>query len=93
MLNKHNLNIAKLTPKDESRYSLTSILVSPDETVCTDGFQVTKVSTPKVAIENFPAKDGFKPTRKFEPFLLSAEAALRGGSSRASFQFGDYASS
>ena len=73
-LNKHNLNIAKLAAKDESRYSLTGIRVSPDETICTDCHQLTPVTTPKVDVEQFPAKDGFKPTRKFEPFALFSRA-------------------
>ncbi|KKL39742.1 hypothetical protein LCGC14_2368220 [marine sediment metagenome] len=76
MLNKHNLNIAKLAAKDESRYTLTGIRVSPDETCCTDGHQLTRVTTPKMGVENFPAKDGFTPTEDFEPFLLPSEAAL-----------------
>ena len=76
MLNRHNLNIAKLAAKDESRYTLTGIRVSPDETMCTDGHQLTRVTTPKVDVEQFPVKDGFTPTRDFEPFLLPSQAAL-----------------
>ena len=76
MLNKHNLNVAKLAAKDESRYTLTGIRVSPDETMCTDGHQLTRVTTPKVNVDDFPAGEGFTATAKWEPFILDAKAAL-----------------
>ena len=76
MLNRHNLNIARLAAKDESRYMVTGVRVSPSETIATDGRQLTRVTTPKFKADDFPVKDGFKPTTTFEPFILPAQSAL-----------------
>jgi hypothetical protein len=46
MLNTHNLNIAKLAPKEDSRFTLSGILVTPECTVETDGEQLVIVSRP-----------------------------------------------
>ena len=76
MLNKHNLNIAKLAAKDESRYMVTGVRVSPEHTICTDGHQLTRVTTPKMGVDDFPAAEGFTAAAKWEPFILDAKAAL-----------------
>jgi hypothetical protein len=76
MLNKHNLEIARLASKEESRYVIGGILVTPAETVVTDGHCLVTVSTPKWPAESFPVIDGVVPTEEFEPFILPAKAAL-----------------
>jgi hypothetical protein len=77
MLNKHNLNIARLAAKDESRYTLQGILVSPEHTTCTDGHQLTRVTTPKMDPQAYPEVEGGSPaTKTWEPFILPRDAAL-----------------
>lgn len=76
MLNKHNLAIASLASKDQSRFTLNGILVRPDCTVVTDGHQLTMVTTPKDDIESFPELPGAAPAcRDFKPFILPSAAA------------------
>jgi hypothetical protein len=77
MLNKHNLEIAELASKDESRFTLNAIYVTPEATVETDGHQLVMVTTPDIDAESFPATPGVTPTKKFKPFLLDAETALK----------------
>ncbi len=76
MLNKHNLSITQFATRDESRYSLAGILVTPKETVATNGFTLAKVTTPKgLKVENFPVTPGVKPSTTFKPFNLPLDAA------------------
>lgn len=78
LLNKHNLNIAALCSKEESRFTLNSILVTPDATVETDGHQLVKVTLPPdMKAESFPVREGQSPAvDSWKPFLLPASEAL-----------------
>ena len=62
MLNIHNLNLADLCSKDESRFTLNAILVTKDCTVETDGHQLVKVTLPNYSADSFPEFPGFKAT-------------------------------
>ncbi len=76
MLNKHNLSITQFATRDESRYTLNAILVTPKETVATNGFTLARVTTPKgLKVENFPVTPGVKPSTTFRPFNLPLDAA------------------
>lgn len=78
MLNKHNLNVAQFASKEESRYSLQGILVTPEATVATNGDYLVWVSKDSVSSGNFPVVPGFGQAEdKFEPFLLDAKTALQ----------------
>ena len=77
MLNRHNLNIAKLASKEESRFTLSAIRVTPVETVVTDGRVLVRVSNPTMPVEQFPALPGATITDDFNPFNLPAAAALQ----------------
>ena len=66
MLNKRNFEIAALCPKDNgfSKYALSGIRVTPDETVATSGHILIKIS-------------GCGPPEPFDPFILPASVALK----------------
>lgn len=78
MLNRHNLAIAALASKEESRFTLNALHVTPDYTAETDGHQLVKVTRPKLAVSSssFPEIPG-QPlaTDDFKPFLLPAADA------------------
>lgn len=74
MLNKANLQIAELACKEESRFTLNGILVTPQETVATDGHILARVTTPKVE-GDFPDVPGCTRTEQFEPFVLDSKTA------------------
>ena len=77
MLNRHNLNIAKLAAKEPSRYAITGVRVEPERTVVTDGHCLVAVTTPKsYDPASYPVMDRVTPTREFEPFTLDRESAL-----------------
>jgi hypothetical protein len=78
LLNKANLAIAKLCPKDdgESQLVLTGILCTPDYTVMTDGHRLIKVSTTDASADRFPNFDDFKAANQWEPFILKRDDAL-----------------
>ena len=74
VLNRHNLAIANLAPRDDgSRYRVCAILVSPAETVETDGHQMLVVT----AAEAQPALSlsGIERTEEFEPFMMPTDVA------------------
>jgi len=73
MLNKHNLDVAKFASKEESRYTMNAILVTPHETVATDGHRLVRVSLPKR--EDFPSRNGFEALETWTPFLLPVKTA------------------
>ena len=54
LLNKHNLSIAELASKEESRYILQAIHVSAKRTAVTDGSIAVMVTLPEVDEKNFP---------------------------------------
>lgn len=77
MLNRNNLDIAKLAATEDSRFMITGILVKPEETVVTDGHVMVKVTTPDTTAESFPQMANVEPaTDDFKPFILSRRAAL-----------------
>ena len=81
LLNKHNLNLAKLTAKEESRYTINGVLISPTETIVADGHLATILNVPDLEIEGadpvFPFIEGFTPAKRdFEPFILSRNDCL-----------------
>jgi hypothetical protein len=76
LLNKQNLSVADLAPKEGSRYTLSAVHVSEHGTTVTNGHYLVNVSLPTEAKEsNYPSVDGFKPAENVEPFLLAANAA------------------
>lgn len=77
LLNKHNLNIAKIIDKSESRYTLNAIQCSPEGTVATDGHRLAHVTLPAMNDEHFPAIPNFEPSNGHTgTFLLSGKSAL-----------------
>lgn len=79
MLNKHNLNIAALCSKEDSRFSLNSIQVTRDYTAETDGHQLMMVTRPKVEEGMMPDPElnrGFAMGAGQKDFLLPASVAL-----------------
>src|SRR3990167_1524713 len=76
MLNKDNLAIAKIAPKELDSMVINGILVTPQETVVTDGRRLIKVSTTSADAEQFPNFDEFKAANKFAPFILKRDDAL-----------------
>lgn len=76
MLNRHNLELAKLAPKDTSRYTFNGIHVSPERTIVTDGHYLVTVALQDSKSEDFPATEGIEPTDSFPPFILPTDAAL-----------------
>lgn len=77
LLNKHNLNIAKIVAKEESRYTLNAIQCSPEGTVATDGHRLAHVTLPSMDEANFPVIPNFEPSNGHTgTFLLPSKAAL-----------------
>ena len=77
MLNRHNLEIASLCSKEQSRYSLGGILVQPRRTAVTDGHLLMIVDTEaQVTSDNFPLTPGCTASDEFTPFILPAKSAL-----------------
>lgn len=77
MLNKLNLEFAKLCPKDGGRYTISGMLVEPGHTVVTNGHYMVIVSTPKMSASEFPgAAHDMQAVDTFTPFVLSKQAAL-----------------
>lgn len=83
LLNKHNLNIAKLAPKEASRFNVNAIRVTPNETVVTDGHYMMVVSTVALSADTFPNNpdSGLTVRDDFAPFNLNAKAALAAAAS------------
>ena len=77
LLNKHNLNIAKLALKKNSQFTLNEIQVTPDETVVTDGHLLMSVSTLPTPAAEFPHTDAVD---KWKPFNLASDKALKAAS-------------
>ncbi len=77
MLNKANLQIAEIAAKEQSRFQISGILVTPTETVATDGHRMICVTTPaNPGVEHFPETPGITPTVDFEPFILGRKDCL-----------------
>jgi hypothetical protein len=78
LLNRHNLNIAKLASKVRSRFTLDAIRITPNETVVTDGHCLMTVSTVQLPASTFPdTANGLTPVDDWKPFNLSAKNALK----------------
>lgn len=77
LLNKHNLELAKLASKEENRFLLQGILVQPESTVVTDGQVLMEVTTADFRAADFPQPPGIaSATDEWKPFVLSAQDAL-----------------
>ena len=77
MLNKHNLAVHRFISKEDSRYTIKAIHVTPNETVATDGHSLVRVSTLKDhKAENFPPQR-VRVTDQFKPFNLPYEVAAK----------------
>ena len=76
MLNKHNLAVHRFISKEDSRYTIKAIHVTPNETVATDGHSLVRVSTPEVKCDSFPTQR-VKVTDQFKPFNLPYEIAAK----------------
>lgn len=78
MLNKISLLVKNICSKEESRFTLNGILVTPTETVATDGHRLAIITAPKAEkIEDAPAIPGCTPTAAFEKFILSVADCCR----------------
>ena len=81
MLNRHNLNIAKLAPSGSGAgYGKNVIQVRQDRTIVTDGHLLVQVTRPAMSIENYPTMafgTDLKPMPEHAPFCLDAETALK----------------
>jgi hypothetical protein len=79
LLNKHNLELAKLCTKEESRYALSGIQITERETVVTDGHILARVTFPQVDADSFPTVPGLSEGAAgaaAESFVMAKQAAL-----------------
>lgn len=81
MLNKANLEIAKLASKEKYYQDrpMAGLYVSPSETCATDGKALVIVGTPDMPEDQFPETEGITPVHDFKPFIISSESALEVG--------------
>jgi len=77
-LNKARLALAKLAPKDHSRYSIQGICVNQKHTVVTDGHIIVMVEHPSSPVQDkdFPQTPGLETYPVTGNVLVSTEAAL-----------------
>lgn len=73
-MNAHNLTIANLADKGESRFTLAGIQVTPTYTAVTDGHCLMKVTNPDIPADGFPIGDAL--TLSGTSAVLSTEHAL-----------------
>lgn len=78
MLNKHNLSLAKLGSTEPNRFTLAGILVTPKETVVTDGNHLTRLTLPRMDPSSFPDVSHVtgKATKEFAPFIMPMKDAV-----------------
>lgn len=79
LLNKHNLEIAKLAPNQESRYTLNAIKVTADETATTNGHYLIRVTLPKskdTDLANYPNVAGDVESVECDGMLIPSKAAV-----------------
>ncbi len=76
MLSRTNLAIASLASGEASRFTLNGILVTPTETVVTNGHTMTICPTPDVDVDSYPELHNFKATKEFTPFIMPQKVAL-----------------
>lgn len=78
MLNRHNLTIAKLASKEESRFALTRIRITPERSEVTNGHYAVTVTAPPFDAADFPERQGTpRALDHFEPFTIAADSALK----------------
>ena len=75
MLNRHNLAIASIVPKDDDDLG-RGVYVTKDVTYATDGAILVVVSTSDIAMDDIPIIDGIKPSEDPTPFIIPAKIAL-----------------
>lgn len=75
MLRAEHLRVARLATKDESRYSLSSIHITPEVVEVTDSYLLLRVEHAAVDPETLPAIEGVT-LGTFEEFCLPAVDAL-----------------
>jgi hypothetical protein len=77
MLNKHNLNVVQFAGKEESRCTMTGILVTPEATVATNGHYLMWCGKDDRDAKDYPAIPGFNgASEQFKPFILRREATV-----------------
>jgi DNA polymerase III sliding clamp (beta) subunit (PCNA family) len=74
MLNRNNLRIAKLTAKDGTKYAINGVLVTPTETVATDGHILVAVATDPQTAEEIPS--AIRSEADFAPFICPRDTAI-----------------
>lgn len=75
-MNVHNLSIAALCPKEEARFTLNAIHITPEFTEATDGHFLMRVDKPDISQDSFPTiPDGNGGTLEpnEEPALLGTD--------------------
>lgn len=78
MLNKRNWDVHKFCSKDESRFSLSAIRVTPEATIATDGHRLMWLSLDGFTSESFPVVPNAAPAKdSFAPFLVSSDLAAK----------------
>jgi|SRR5579883_2102777 len=76
MLNHHNFAISDFAPKENGRYTVTGVYVTPCETVATNGHYLVWVGADSVQPERFPVIPDFDgPRADFRPFIMATEKA------------------
>jgi len=76
LLNRSNLETAKLCDADESRYALQHVLVTDKETVVSNGHYLVRVGLPDGKPENFPIVEGLSANGSNRNCLVPREMAL-----------------
>jgi len=77
LLNKAELNLAKLASTDESRFALQGIAVQPSSTVVTNGHYLVSIGHIEgFAEENFPETPGLTHAKLQGTALVSRDAAI-----------------
>lgn len=81
-MTQHNFSIAALCSKEsDGRYPVHNLLVTPDETVATDLFQLIRVTTVEIDSTGYPdaalkAFNGAGIAQQWAPFLMDRKQAL-----------------
>jgi DNA polymerase III sliding clamp (beta) subunit (PCNA family) len=75
LLNKLNFLVAPFASKEDSRYTLKAVHVTPEYTEATDGHRLVRITTPKDSASEFPRVPGFTPNGSPKSFLLPVDAA------------------
>lgn len=76
MLNKYNFSIASLIDGDQIG-PMSGLLVSPLQTLETDGHQFVMVTAPEAQPTLFPQDDEIHASEDFTPFVLDKDSALK----------------